>query len=130
MALPVPGEVVVGDGLGLLSAMVESSMEPAGVKPYEGVRIDLDRLAMPLRVRFRRPGDRFRPAGAPGRRKLQDVFVDRKVPRAQRDSTPLVVDAYDRIVWVVGHGIAEEYRVSPATTGVLLLKFSPLGGLV
>ena len=40
------------------------------------------RLALPLAVRSRRPGDRFRPAGMRGRRKkLQDFFVDRKVAR-------------------------------------------------
>ena len=58
---------------------------------------------MPLAVRFRRPGDRFRPPGLGGRsKKLQDYFVDRKVPRADRDRVPLVVDGDDRIVWVVG----------------------------
>jgi tRNA(Ile)-lysidine synthase len=38
-------------------------------------------------VRTRRPGDRL----AGRRKKVQDVFVDAKVPRAQRDSWPLVV---------------------------------------
>jgi tRNA(Ile)-lysidine synthase len=128
--LPVPGKAVVGEGLGTITATLEPGMVPAGVQGYEEVRVELDRLVLPLRVRFRRPGDRFRPAGAPGRRKLQDVFVDRKVPRALRDRIPLVVDAHDAIVWVVGHGIAEEYRVPPSATGVLLLKFSPVGGLV
>ena len=51
------------------------------------------RCALPLAVRNRRPGDRFRPLGAPGRRKVQDVFVDRKVPRNERDRVPIVVDA-------------------------------------
>jgi tRNA(Ile)-lysidine synthase len=40
-----------------------------------------------LEVRARRPGDRL----AGRRRKLQDVFVDAKVPRAERDSWPVVV---------------------------------------
>ena len=50
-------------------------------------------------------GDRFRPLGMGGRRKkLQDVLVDRKVAREERDSLPLVVDSADKIVWVVGRG--------------------------
>ena len=49
-----------------------------------------------------------------GRKKLQDVLVDRKVPRAQRDRVPLVVDADDRILWVAGHVVAEEARVTLA----------------
>ena len=79
-------------------------------------------LALPLAVRSRRPGDRFRPLGAPGGRKLQDFLVDRKVPRDDRDSLPLVVDQRDRIVWVVGQAVAEDFRVTDPSQGVLLLK--------
>jgi tRNA(Ile)-lysidine synthase len=79
-------------------------------------------LALPLAVRSRRPGDRFRPLGAPGGRKLQDFLVDRKVARDERDALPLVVDGRDRIVWVVGQSVAEDFRVTDPSQGVLLLK--------
>ena len=79
-------------------------------------------LALPLAVRNRRPGDRFQPLGAPGGRKLQDFLVDRKVPRDDRDLLPLVVDQRDRIVWVVGQSVAEDFRVTDPSQGVLLLK--------
>ena len=58
-------------------------------------------------------GDRFRPLGMGGRgRKLQDFLVDRKVSRNERDTLPLVVDSDDRIVWVVGQSVAEDFRVT------------------
>ena len=79
-------------------------------------------VELPLGVRNRRPGDRFRPLGAPGDRKLQDFLVDRKVPRDERDALPLVVDGRDRIVWVVGQSVAEDFRVTDPSQGVLLLK--------
>jgi tRNA(Ile)-lysidine synthase len=60
--------------------------------------------------------------GAPGGRKLQDFLVDRKVARDERDRLPLVVDGRDRIVWVVGHAVAEDFRVTDPSQGVLLLK--------
>jgi tRNA(Ile)-lysidine synthase len=50
-----------------------------------------------LVVRTRRPGDRL----AGRSRKIQDVFVDAKVPRAERDGWPLVVSA-DGVVSVPG----------------------------
>ena len=75
-----------------------------------------------LSVRSRRPGDAFRPLGAPGRRKVQDLFVDRKLARSERDRVPLVVDARGRIVWVVGHAIADEFRVTAPGERVLLLN--------
>ena len=79
---------------------------------------------------IRRPGDRFRPLGLPGTaKKLQDFLVDRKVPREDRDSLPLVVDGDDRIVWVVGQSVAEDFRVTEPSQGVILLKARRLGGL-
>ena len=48
-----------------------------------------------LIVRARRPGDRI------GRRKLQDIFVDAKVPTRLRESWPIVA-AGDEIVWIPG----------------------------
>ena len=53
---------------------------------------------------------------------MQDFLVDRKVPRDERDALPLVVDGRDRIVWVVGQSVAEDFRVTDASQGVLLLK--------
>ena len=74
-------------------------------------------LKLPLAVRSRRRGDRFRPLGMRGRgRKLQDFLVDRKVARNERDTLPLVVDSDDRIVWVVGHSVAEDFRVTAPFT--------------
>jgi len=89
-----------------------------------------ERLSLPLAVRSRRRGDRFRPPGLGGRsRKLQDILVDRKVPRELRDALPLVVDSADRIVWIVGESVGEDFRVTGPSQGVILLKARRLGGL-
>jgi tRNA(Ile)-lysidine synthetase-like protein len=50
-----------------------------------------------LEVRARRPGDRL----AGRRKKVQDLLVDAKVPRAERDDWPLVVSG-DEVVAVPG----------------------------
>jgi tRNA(Ile)-lysidine synthase len=81
-----------------------------------------------LVVRNRRPGDRFRPVGVGGSKKLQDFFVDRKVARDRRDVVPIVADENDRIVWVAGYEIDEAFRVTDRSQPVLLLKFKALGG--
>jgi len=78
-------------------------------------------LTTPLAVRSRQPGDRFRPFGLDGQKKLQDFLVDRKVARADRDRVPLVVDENDRILWVAGHEIDEAFRVTAASRAVLIL---------
>jgi len=59
------------------------------------------RPGVQVHVGFRRPGLRMRPAGGRGTRKLQDILVDARVPREERDSWPLVF-AGERLAWVPG----------------------------
>jgi tRNA(Ile)-lysidine synthase len=58
-------------------------------------------LGLNLRLGFRTPGLKMRPRGGRGTRKLQDIFVDARVPREDRDTWPLVF-AGDRLAWVPG----------------------------
>lgn len=83
-----------------------------------------DRVALPLLVRYLRPGDRFWPLGAPGTRKLQDFLVDCKIPRWLRPHLPLV-EADGRIVWVPGLRVAEPVKITPATRKVLTVQVRP-----
>lgn len=84
------------------------------------VALDYERVRLPLAVRTWRGGDRFRPAGMAGSKKLQDVFVDAKVPRRERSGIPLVLSGGE-IAWVVGMRVAEPVRVRPETREVLLI---------
>jgi tRNA(Ile)-lysidine synthase len=84
-------------------------------------RIDADAVRGRLTVRRRRPGDRFRPLGLDGEKKLQDVFVDAKVPRRERDSVPIVCDEAG-IVWVAGYRIAERVKLAGLTRRVLRFR--------
>ena len=66
-----------------------------------GVSIGRDGGSCRLCVRARTPGDRIRLVG--GSRKVQDVFVDKKIPQAWRDRIPIVInDDTGEIVWIVG----------------------------
>lgn len=73
----------------------------------------------PLRVRARRRGDRVQIPGGVTRR-VQDVLVDAAVPAEAREAWPLVVDAEDRVLWVVGlwprahRGAGPYLRAEPA----------------
>jgi tRNA(Ile)-lysidine synthase len=124
--LAVPGEVTLSETGATIRASVQKGAEAAAVPVLSGqtALLQADALPRPLAVRYRRPGDRLRPLGAPGSRKLQDWFVDRKVPRRTRDRVPLVVDARDRIVWVAGFTIAHEYRVTAPAEGVVVLELN------
>ena len=131
--LSIPGEVRLDRQGWEISAEPLPAGDPGdGFRTGRGpaVAVASAPLTLPLAVRGRRAGDRFRPLGLGGRgKKLQDFLVDRKIPRELRDSLPLVVDAAGRIVWVVGEAVAEDFRVTEPSTGVLLLKARRLGGL-
>lgn len=70
------------------------------------------RTGLDLHVGFRRPGLRLRPVGGAGTRKLQDVFVDAKVPREERDAWPLVF-AGERLAWVPGLAVDRDLQRIP-----------------
>ena len=70
----------------------------------------------------------LQPLGLSGRKKVQDLFVDRKVPRDVRHSVPIVTAADGRIVWVACLALGEGFRVTPATKSVVVLSFESLGG--
>jgi tRNA(Ile)-lysidine synthase len=128
-SLSIPGEVHVPEAGCVVSAEVKARFEPDGVSGRDGVAlVRLDKSNGALSVRNRRPGDRFRPLGLGGRKKLQDFFVDRKVARDHRDAVPIVVDDRDRIVWVAGHAIDEDFRVTDPAQAVLILRLKGVGG--
>jgi tRNA(Ile)-lysidine synthase len=129
--LSIPGEVrLTGPGWIISAVDAWAGAFPAIQASKLDVSVQAAEVRMPLAVRSRQPGDRFRPAGLGGRgKKVQDLFVDRKIPRDQRDSVPIVVDGNDRIVWIVGEPVAEDFRVTEPSRGVIFLKARRLGGL-
>lgn len=131
--LGVPGQVSVPEAACAISADAEevpSGSSAAGRWPLvsrgDQVVVEASHLAAPLVVRNRRPGDSFRPLGLQGHKKLQDFFVDAKVGRGERDTVPIVVDSKGQIVWVAGHAVAEEFRVTDRTRAVVILKRVPV----
>lgn len=64
-------------------------------------------------LRAWQPGDRMRPQGMRGSRKLQDIFTDLKIPRDQRAGLPLL-ELRGRVVWIPGYGIDQACAVPNA----------------
>ena len=128
--LSIPGEVALPGWSVTAQQLPPDGTLPGSLQARAGsVAVSGSVLKLPLAVRSRRPGDRFHPIGMGGRgRKLQDFLVDRKVARGERDTLPLVVDSDDRIVWVVGQSVGEDFRVTSASQAVILLKARRLGG--
>jgi len=84
--------------------------------------VDADLVSLPLRIRSWRVGDRFVPCGMKGQsKKLQDYFVDCKVPKAKRGLIP-ILEAPQGIVGVLGFRQDERFRVSAGTRRCLVVS--------
>jgi len=77
-------------------------------------------------IRTWQEGDRFQPLGMSGEKKLQDFFVDEKVPRRIRGLTPVLCASDGRIAWVVGVRIADSFKIRSNTKRVLRIQAKPL----
>jgi tRNA(Ile)-lysidine synthetase-like protein len=91
--------------------------------PAEVGDFDADRLGWPLVARPRRPGDRMRPRGGVGSRKLSDLMIDAKIARRARAVLPVVTAADGALLWVPGLRPAEAARPSETTRRLLRIAF-------
>jgi tRNA(Ile)-lysidine synthase len=114
VALPMPGIVQFG-GWSI------SAGQPLG-ENAESVSVAKELADAGLTVRTRNPGDRISPAGMKGSKTLQDLFVDRKVPRRLRDLHP-VICAGEAVLWVPGVAAREQ-----SSDGILLNAIPPANG--
>jgi tRNA(Ile)-lysidine synthase len=115
--LTVPGEVRFGRWL-VRAERPRGWLEPQGP---EVATLDARLLGERLEVRAWRQGDRMRPLGLEGSKTLQDLFTDAGVPRSLRRALPVVL-AGERIAWIAGVAVSEEFKLSDESTEVVLLS--------
>ena len=121
--LNVPGETRIPELNLVIKASLIDRSELRNFPSGNAAALDWAQVKYPLRVRNRKPGDRFQPLGAPGSKKLKDFLIDAKVPLAQRSNIPIVVCGED-IVWVMGYQISERYKVNQDSKKILHLQTS------
>ena len=71
-----------------------------------------------------RAGDRMRPFGMKGSKKLSDIFIDKKIPLRRRDKALIIADQ-KQIIWLVGVTTAETTRVTADAEKVLKITINP-----
>jgi len=96
---------------------------PPGAAAGHAQDFDADRLGWPLLARPRLPGDRMRPRGGVGSRKLSDLMIDAKIARRARGALPVVTAADGALLWVPGLRPAEAARPSERTRRLLRIAF-------
>jgi tRNA(Ile)-lysidine synthase len=113
--------------LDLLGLELTAQIQPRPAEPDYNDQwtayLDWDRVRPPLTIRPPRAGDRFRPLGLAGSKKLSDFLIDEKVPTANRPRVPVVADR-DRIVWIGGRRPSDAVKIRPQTTVMLVLRLT------
>lgn len=124
--LPLEGELDIPEaGLVLKTREMDYNRE-SPIPQGNTVWMDLDKIVPPLKVRGWRGGDRFIPLGMKKIKKLQDFFVDSKVPRRARKRVPIVED-FHKIVWVAGLRMDQRVRIDGDTKRVLEIELRRVG---
>ncbi|MCX7794527.1 MAG: tRNA lysidine(34) synthetase TilS [Thermodesulfovibrionales bacterium] len=119
--LPVPGSVWIEERGYKISAELSNSRPDDLGDGKTRIVIDSDRVSDVLKIRHWLPGDYFFPLGLNKKKKLQDLFVDLKIPRDERYSIPVVEDR-GNIIWIVGLRMDHRYRVQDETEKFLILR--------
>ncbi|NRW80953.1 tRNA(Ile)-lysidine synthetase-like protein [Clostridium beijerinckii] len=79
---------------------------------------DFDKINNNISIRNRKNGDKIIPLGMSGSKKLKDIFIDMKIPKNERECIPIL--CFDeRIAWVIGIRISEEYKLTSKSTNIL-----------
>ncbi len=127
LSIPIPGHAVSS----VLKIKVKTSLfeEVPKNNPVKDIEFfDYSAILLPITLRNRLPGDFIYPVRLRGKRKkLQDLFVDLKIPRVARDTIPLIATP-ERVLWIVGMERDFPSQVSSKTNRVLQIEVKSTDG--
>lgn len=116
VAVGTAGSITFG-GLTLETSRLRSKKRPAARPRTE--YFDADSVGSPIQLRHWRTGDRFQPIGLAHDVKLQDWFVNQKIPREKRHQLVIATNTAGAIFWVEGLRIGEKFRITKETRAIL-----------
>lgn len=86
------------------------------------ILIDSDKVNRDnLIIRNWKTGDRFKPLGMNGWKKLSDYFIDQKFSVPQKQEAWLLADN-ENIIWIIGHRLDDRFKVTETTKNILRIS--------
>lgn len=117
----LPCELKYGNWI-IVAQLFEGDADiPQPSSRYEAV-FDYNEVSFPLVIRSRKNGDRMSVLGLNGTKKVQDMFVDAKVPASERATYPIVQDHSNLILWIPGVRRSQYGLVDSKTTSCLMIS--------
>ncbi|EXJ23436.1 tRNA(Ile)-lysidine synthetase [Alkalibacterium sp. AK22] len=88
----------------VIKLFTSSQYQNESIRPEaRHIYLDLKPDQLPLKVRHRQQGDRLKVKGMNGTKKVKDIFIDQKVPLADREQAWLVTDHHGELIWLVDY---------------------------
>ena len=87
---------------------------------------DADKIGAKIILRHWQPGDRFQPIGLKSAVKLQDLFVNAKIPAARRRELVLATTGAGEIFWVESLRLGEKFKLTSRTRRQFVWKQSKM----
>jgi tRNA(Ile)-lysidine synthase len=114
------GDLLVPEAGVRIRSSLHSQWSQPGAGEEQAI-FDLRCLGPTLTVRNFRAGDRFRPLGMTGKKKVKDLFIDKKAPSAVRRALPFLLSG-EEILWIPGYARSEAAKVTPYTRRILKVE--------
>ncbi len=116
--IPGPGVYPIAE----IGAVLELRLEEVPVAPDGRLCVDAARISFPLRLHSVVAGQRFRPAGRGGSRKVNRFLNDCGIPSEKRHYYPVLM-MEEEIVALPGLAIDESFRLTAASRTALVIRW-------
>ncbi|MDZ4166036.1 MAG: tRNA lysidine(34) synthetase TilS, partial [Smithellaceae bacterium] len=118
----IPGQIRIAETGKIWDfRLIDKSADREHYASQNEILMDYEKIAPPLLLRTRRPGDRIQLQGMRGRKTIKNIFIDQKIPRHHRELVPLLVD-HDSVIAVNDGRISERVGVSSRTRLILRIE--------
>ena len=86
--------------------------------------LDFEKVQFPIKVRPWQQGDKFRPLGMRGSKKVSDFLIDQKIPMNLKNEIYLL-ESKNQVVWIINFRLDERFKISEDTQTILEITFLP-----
>ena len=83
--------------------------------------MDYDKIVGPMIIRTTKPGDRIKPLGMRGTKKIKSYFIDEKISITSRKMIPLLLDQ-ESVLWIAGMRMSERVKITKKTINFLRVE--------
>jgi len=86
--------------------------------------VDLEKIQFPIVVRPWEQGDKFKPLGMQGRKKVSDFLIDQKIPLNLKNEIYLL-ESKKQVVWLINQRLDERFKITDNTRTILEITYLP-----